>query len=150
MGDQELRRRLILNIIRRERIHNQDELKERLKSAGIGVTQATLSRDLKALGVARVFDPDDGYIYAGSFNKAENASPDPGTKPDLINGIKDIQFSGNLAVIKTRLGHATGFAFEIDQLKIPDVIGTIGGDDTILVVLRENADQESFLRALRG
>ncbi|MCK4804517.1 MAG: ArgR family transcriptional regulator [Spirochaetes bacterium] len=115
----------------------------------MGVTQATLSRDLKALGVTRVFNPDDGYIYTSSFNKAENASPDPGTKPDLINGIKDIQFSGNLAVIKTRLGHATGFAFEIDQLKIPDVIGTIGGDDTILVVLRENADQESFLRALR-
>ena len=51
-------------------------------------------------------------------------------------------------MIKTRLGHATGVAFEIDQLQIPDVLGTIGGDDTLLVILKEGADRDSFLRSL--
>ncbi len=64
----------------------------------------------------------------------------------MIDDILDIQFSGNLAVIKTKLGHATGVAFDIDRLKIPEVIGTVGGDDTLIVVLKENANRDNFLK----
>jgi len=67
----------------------------------------------------------------------------------FIDGIEDITFSGNLAVIKTRLGYATGIAFEIDRLGLPEVLGTIGGDDTLLVVLKEDCDRESLLRHLK-
>jgi transcriptional regulator of arginine metabolism len=97
-------------------------LRKKLKGRGIVVTQATLSRDLKMLGIDR---------------------------DDLIREISGITFSGNLAVVKTKLGHATGVAFEIDQLNLPDVIGTVGGDDTLLVVLKEGADREAFVRALQ-
>ena len=140
---------------------SQDELKEKLSAAGVEVTQATLSRDLKALGVVRVFHPDNGYFYACALNDIQSASgdgqgavpkaePDPPDRETLLRDIRDIRFSGNLAVIKTRMGYATGVAMGIDKLDIPDVVGTVGGDDTLLVVLRENCDQQSFLRELRG
>jgi transcriptional regulator of arginine metabolism len=146
---QELRRSLILSIIENEGIHNQCELRQRLQAYGIEVTQATLSRDLKSLGVGRAFDPVKGYIYTNSSGPLPAGNgPVPETSEDVLKEIKEIQFSGNLAVIKTKLGHATGVAFEIDQLKIPDVLGTIGGDDTLLVILKENADRDSFLNML--
>jgi transcriptional regulator of arginine metabolism len=142
---------LIISIIRNEKIHNQDDLREKLRSKGLDVTQATLSRDIRVLGVVKVYDRDHGYIYAqpeplSAFNETEMSIMD---REDLIKGIRDIQFSGNLAIIKTKLGHATGVAFEIDRLRLPDVIGTIGGDDTLLVVLKEGADREVFLKRLR-
>ena len=149
MKGQELRRNLIVDLIKSEGIHNQCELKQKLQAAGIEVTQATLSRDLKALGVGRGFDPKEGYIYTLSSDRTPiDSSPGPAIQEDSLKGIKGIQFSGNMAVIKTKLGHATGVAFEIDQLKIPDVLGTIGGDDTLLVIFKEDADHDSFLRSL--
>jgi len=147
LKEQEDRRKLILTIIGTEKVHNQDELKEKLKISGVEVTQATISRDLKALGVIRVYDPAYGYVYTKNIPRTQE--PDPGIWEDLISGIKDIKFSGNLVVIKTKLGHATGVAFEIDQLNLPEVVGTVGGDDTLLVVLREGVNREDFLNDLR-
>ena len=118
--------------------------------AGIRVTQATLSRDLQTMSIVRVFDRENGYIYAFSVGTEKEDNPNPDMRLDLMKELKDIKFSGNLVVVKTKLGYATGVAFEIDQLNIPDVIGTIGGDDTLLVVLKEESNPESFLRALRG
>lgn len=112
------------------------------------MTQATLSRDLKFLGVARVPDTSGDYIYTVS-SPVETAQ-DPFIRDDMRRQIVSIDFSANLAVIKTRMGHAPGIAFGIDQLKIRDVIGTVGGDDTLLVVLREGADRSKFLRELTG
>jgi transcriptional regulator of arginine metabolism len=149
LGNQSLRRKLILSIISGDKVHNQCELRVMLKEAGLDVTQATLSRDLKALGIARVFDLKSGYVYVQSPNGERITEDALLLKEDLIREIRDIKFSGNLAVIKTKLGYATGVAYEIDQLKIPDIIGTIGGDDTILVVFRENVDKQSLLTALR-
>jgi transcriptional regulator of arginine metabolism len=158
--------------VRGSKVSSQDELKDKLSAAGVEVTQATLSRDLKALGVVRVFHPDNGYFYACALNDVQSANhgqgaegapgakfgqgavrsaePDRPDRETVLRDIKDIRFSGNLAVIKTRMGYATGVAMGIDKLEIPDVVGTVGGDDTLLVVLRENCDQQSFLRELRG
>jgi transcriptional regulator of arginine metabolism len=162
--------------VKGSRVSSQDELKEKLSAAGVEVTQATLSRDLKALGVVRVFHPDNGYFYACALNDVQSSDdarktdeanlPDAardtgGTpaagveqeRPDretLLRDIRDIRFSGNLAVIKTKMGYAVGVAMGIDKLNIPEVVGTVGGDDTLLVVLKENCDQQSFLRELRG
>jgi transcriptional regulator of arginine metabolism len=174
------RRNLILSIVKGSSVSSQDELREMLSEAGVEVTQATLSRDLKALGVVRVFHPDNGYFYACALNDVQGAdagrntggaretdgAPDSsrGTsdttgagvesdRPDretLLRDIRDIRFSGNLAVIKTKMGYAVGVAMGIDKLNIPDVVGTVGGDDTLLVVLKENCDQRTFLRELRG
>jgi transcriptional regulator of arginine metabolism len=153
--EQENRRTQILSIVEGENVRSQEELRERLEGLGIEVTQATLSRDLKALGIVRVFDGEFGYIYSlkgrGTLPSAMTVDPalsllksGEGPQREIVG----ISFSGNLVVIKTKLGHATGIAFEIDQLGIPEVIGTVGGDDTLLVVLKEDADREAFIRAL--
>jgi transcriptional regulator of arginine metabolism len=134
--------------LRAEKIHSQEELHKRLGKEGIDVTQATLSRDLKFLSVSRV--PDGGGEYVYTVEPPKEPAQDPFIRDDLRREIINIQFSGNLAVVKTKMGHAPGIAYGIDLLKIRDVIGTVGGDDTLLVVLREGADHASFLKALTG
>jgi transcriptional regulator of arginine metabolism len=148
MTKQEARRRLVVDIIQREAVRSQEELQLRLRRRGVTVTQATLSRDLKSLGIARVPDAAEGYTY--TVKPALNAPAEPFARDDIARGIRSIQFSGNLAVIKTKLTYAEPVALAIDQLEIPEVIGTVGGEDTILLVLAEGADRELFLRALRG
>ncbi len=101
---------------------------------------------MKILGVIRGFDPKRGYVYTRSIRTSDRIQP---TVEQAIDGIEGVMFSGNLVVIKTKLGYATGIAFEIDHLGLPEVLGTVGGDDTLLVVLKEDCDRESFLRHLK-
>lgn len=146
LTSQESRRRLILTVLKEDRIHSQEELQRRLKQVGMDVTQATLSRDLKFLGVARVPDSREGYVYA--VKEAVNSPLEPYLLDDIKRSILDIQFSANLAVIKTKLGHGHSVAFAIDRLAVPEVLGTLGGEDTLLVVLKEGASRDQFLMAL--
>jgi len=148
LTSQEARRRLILAILRNEKVHSQEELQHRLRQEGKDVTQATLSRDLKFLGIARVPDPKEGYVYA--VKEEVNATPEPYLRDDISRGIVDVQYSGNLAVIHTKLGHGHSVAFAIDRLEIPEVLGTLGGEDTLLVVFREDADKSTFIKKLTG
>jgi transcriptional regulator of arginine metabolism len=90
----------------------------------------------------------EGYIYA--VKDEVEPAPEPYLRDDIVRGILDIQFSGNLGVIKTKLGHGHSVAFAIDRLEIPEVLGTLGGEDTLLVVLHEDADRQSFLSRLTG
>jgi transcriptional regulator of arginine metabolism len=98
--------------------------------------------------VSRVPDGTGDYVY--TVDPPQEAARDPFIRDDLRREIVGIQFSGNLAVVKTKMGHAPGIAYGIDLLKIRDVIGTLGGDDTLLVVLREGADRAQFLKDLTG
>jgi transcriptional regulator of arginine metabolism len=148
LKSQESRRRLIHGILHTEKIHSQEELLKRLEKEGVAVTQATLSRDLKFLTVSRVPDGEGEYVY--TVDPPTERAQDPFIRDDLRREIVEVQFSGNLAVVKTRMGHAPGIAYGIDLLKIKDVIGTLGGDDTLLVVLKEGADRAKFLRDLTG
>lgn len=139
---------MIHSILHAERIHSQEELLRRLENEGIEVTQATLSRDLKFLSVARVPDANGGYLY--TVDPPKEPVQDPFIRDDLQRDITSVEFSGNLAVVKTKMGHAPGIAYAIDQLQIREVIGTLGGDDTLLVVLKEGADRAAFLKSLTG
>jgi transcriptional regulator of arginine metabolism len=139
---------MIHNILHAERIHSQEELLKRLEQEGVDVTQATLSRDLKFLSVARVRDNNGEYVY--TVDPPTEPTQDPFIRDDLNRDITSIQFSGNLAVVKTKMGHAPGIAYAIDLLHIPDVIGTVGGDDTLLVILKEGADRGKFLKVVTG
>ena len=148
LKSQESRRRLIHQILHTEKIHSQEALLKRLGKEGVTVTQATLSRDLKFLSVARVPDKSGEYVYTVDAPKEPNQ--DPFIRDDLRREIISIQFSGNLAVVKTKMGYAPGIAYAIDQLKVAEVLGTVGGDDTLLVILKEGADRAKFLRAVTG
>ena len=132
-----LRQQAILDIIQAGPVFSQDELALRLREEGISSTQATLSRDLKALRISKV--PGEGYVVPARGRSLS---------ADFTSGILRIQFSGNLGVIRTRPGLANAVAVLIDNHMVFPVLGTIAGDDTILLILREGATPDDVLDAL--
>ena len=132
-----LRQQAILEIIQSGPVYSQDELALRLREQGISSTQATLSRDLKALKISKV--PGEGYVVP-TRGRALSA--------DFSTGILRIVFSGNVAVIRTRPGLANAVAIVIDGQMVFPVLGTIAGDDTILLILREGSTAGEVLDAL--
>lgn len=132
----------ICRIIQTETICNQEELLKQLENSGFSITQATLSRDIKQLKIARVHDGNENYVYKLT---------DPSTHTPVNNTPQvsaNIEFSGNLAVVKTRPGYAMAIAYDIDTQAPKEIIGTVAGDDTILIIPREGYDRESIAEAI--
>ena len=138
----------IKNIIKTNRIDSQDNLLEILKEEGYNVTQATLSRDLKMLKVGKISDGWSGYYYSILDSDAILES-EKSYIQDVRRGILTIEFSGNMGVIKTRPGHANSVAFALDVLALPEVLGSVAGDDTIFVILREDMTKEDLLESFK-
>lgn len=138
----------IRKIIQNGNVHSQDELLAELKQKGFDLTQATLSRDLKVLQVAKAPHPAKGYVYVIPENN-HSEKPDEQTRVNfLADGFLDLQFSGNLAVLKTVPGYASSFAAIIDKANPWEIIGTIAGDDTILIVQREGILKTDLIETL--
>ncbi len=145
MNGRETRLKAIRTIIAERKITSQDHLLQELESEGVIVTQATLSRDLKVLKVGKVPDDAGGYYYALSEAEGESIA---GFVEDFKRGYLSLAFSGNLGVIKTLVGHADTVAIALDRLEFPEILGTIAGDDTILVILKEGEDEKSLMSRL--
>ncbi len=137
-------RKIILN----DDVRNQDELLVKLKQSGFDLTQATLSRDLKMLQVARVPHPVKGYVYSISGSSEKVQSVQQNKINYLADGFKELLFSGNLAVLKTMPGYASSIAAVIDLTSPWEIIGTIAGDDTILLIQREGISKADLINAL--
>ena len=132
------RHKALIQIISQETIYSQEELQEKLRKQGINTTQATLSRDLKALRILKV--PGEGYRL-----------PQPGSR--FLSGptpasITSLEFSGQFGVIKTQPGFASAAAVLIDHHPSRPIMGTIAGDDTILLVLRQGFTPAQALEVL--
>lgn len=126
-------------IISSKEIRSQEELLQELCKEGYQLTQATLSRDLKQLKVAKAASISGNYVYVLPNNTLYKRISDmTGTHDGLrYNGFLSIEFSGNIAVIKTRPGYASSLAYDIDNHNFHEIIGTIAGDDTIMLIIRE-------------
>lgn len=137
-------------IISSKEIGSQDELLQELTKEGFCLTQATLSRDLKQLKVAKAASMNGNYVYVLPNNTMYKRMTEQHSVADMLryNGVIGIEFSGNLAVIKTRPGYASSVAYDIDNHSFEEVLGTIAGDDTILLVLREGCTRTNVLNAL--
>ena len=122
-------------IISTENIRSQEALLKKLKGKGIVCTQATLSRNLRQLGVSRIPDGKGGYRYALTGRKEE--APDPGIRFNIIPVIREIVEAKGLMVIRTIPGNANSIAYYIDNAGRYEIAGTIAGDDTILVIPRD-------------
>lgn len=146
MKNRRQRIELIVELIKNNCIGSQEELAKLLAKRGFRVTQATLSRDLKMLKTTKVPTDRGTYIYilpdSNSFKDRLLATGQVAMNVNYISGFISFKISGNLAVIKTRNGYASGLAYDIDMHRLPDVLGTISGSDTILVVLAENLSKE--------
>jgi len=140
----------IRKIIQQGKVHSQEELLVALKTKGYELTQATLSRDLKLLQVAKVPHPSRGYVYTIPDAVRNVTSAVESTRVNyLADGFQDIQFSGNLAVVKTLPAYANSIAAVIDQAKSWEIIGTVAGDDTILIIQREGISKNDLMQALK-
>ena len=137
------RQSVIRSLVRRENIANQEELQSLLEKEGFIVAQATLSRDLKELGIIKVHDGTD-YL----FRLQATATNAPTTQINMSSSVLSVQFSGNLAVLKTHPGHASMVASFLDTGAMVQIIGTIAGDDTVLAILRERTPQDAVLNGL--
>jgi transcriptional regulator of arginine metabolism len=141
------RLKAIKEVIRTERIDSQEVLLDHIRRRGYSVTQATLSRDLKFLKVGKIPDGTGGFFYRLPEREIEKESED-GFLNDIERGFISIAFSGNLGVLHTMPGHANSVAFALDNLEFPQILGTIAGDDTILLILREDVTPRELEREL--
>lgn len=139
------RQAMIIAIIKEQVIGTQEELGEALKSKGVLVTQATLSRDIKELGLIKIPTPDGYYRYS---------LPQDRTPGDVLrraqrmfsDAVVSIDFAENLLVVKTTGGSAQGVAAALDDLDWPEVVGTVAGDNTILMVIRSKEAVSAILK----
>lgn len=137
-------------LISSQEIGSQKELLEALVAEGFIVTQATLSRDLKQLKVAKAASMNGRYVYVlpneTMYRRVQK--PLPAREMMLTPGVLSIQFSGNIGVIKTRPGYASSIAYNIDNSDIPEILGTIAGDDTIMIVVKEGVQEFEIIDLL--
>lgn len=132
---QKTKRLLVIEkIISEENISSQEELLKKLRSKGIPCTQATLSRNLRQLGVGRIADSSGGYRYMLPDAARNNVNPKIGSL--LLPVIENIVDAKDLLVIRTLPGNASNTASFIDSAARYEIAGTIAGDDTILIIPR--------------
>jgi transcriptional regulator of arginine metabolism len=136
----------IIRIVQRERVHNQEQLRDLLQGAGFEVTQATLSRDLRDLGLSKVTDPAGGSFYAVP---SEHLAPFPPVEQLVSTLLLSIDGVGPLAVVRTPPGSAEALGGSLDYAAWDDVLGTIAGDDTLLVITRSEEARARVTDRLR-
>ncbi len=144
--------RLILST---QEIGSQEELLNELAKEGFKLTQATLSRDLHQLRVVKSIASEGRYRYILTKQQQyrhNDGGEDvrPVTPGQQANGFVSIKFSGNIAVIRTKPSYAATLAYNIDNSNFPEILGTIAGDDTVMIVIAENVSRGMVLRALRN
>jgi len=137
----------ILEIIQEKDIETQEELAQELRKSGFDVTQATVSRDIKELRLVKVLAPSGVYKYAPLNNK------EAGISDRLIRvfaeSVLSIDYAKNIIVIKTIEGGGQAAASVIDALNWKDIVGCIAGDDTILVIVREEEKVSDVINRFR-
>ena len=144
--------RLILST---HEIGSQEELLKELNKEGYTLTQATLSRDLRQMRVVKSVGTNGRYKYILTRQqqqyKHEGAEGEmrPITPLNEENGFLSIKFSGNIAVIRTRPSYAGTLAYHIDNCDFPEILGTLAGDDTVMLVMAENVSKSALIKVLR-
>jgi transcriptional regulator of arginine metabolism len=139
----------IRRIVAETAVDSQERLTAILRRQGYAVTQATLSRDLKRLGIGKAPRPDGGYTYIVSEGEVKPGS-DATYVQDFMRGFLTIEFSGGLGLMRTLPGHASSVASALDNLRIREVLGTVAGDDTVLVVPRNGVAPVRLTRAIKA
>jgi transcriptional regulator of arginine metabolism len=137
-------------IISSQELGNQEELLNALKQEGFRLTQATLSRDLKQLKVAKAASMRGDYVYVLPNETMYKRITTPAQAKEMMQvpGFISINFSGNMGVIKTRPGYASSIAYNIDSSNIRQILGTIAGDDTIFIVTKQGTSEKEIIDIL--
>ena len=138
----------ILKIVRSERVVSQEELRELLKAEGFDVTQATLSRDIRELGLAKVAATDGGSHYAPPLDGPQAMRPH--LEQLLPTHLVSVDGVGPLVVVKTPAGGAQALGLALDAAAWPEIVGTIAGDDAVLVITRSGHARRAVQTRLKA
>jgi transcriptional regulator of arginine metabolism len=139
------RQKAILELLHRGRVESQEELQGFLAKRGFEAGQATLSRDIRELGLVKT---SDGYAAARGATVVEPVLP---SVSRLVREfVVDVRLAQNLIVLKTSVGSAQPVAAAVDAEDWPEVVGTLAGDDTILVISPDNRTAQQLVRRIQG
>jgi transcriptional regulator of arginine metabolism len=139
------RQKAILELLHKGPIESQEELQGFLAKRGFDAGQATLSRDIRELGLVKTYD---GYMSASGVAVAEPVLP---SVSRLVREfVVEVRLAQNLLVLKTSVGSAQPVAAAMDAEDWPEVVGTLGGDDTILVISQDNKTAQQLARRIEG
>lgn len=134
------RQALIRELVEKYEIETQEDLAERLVEAGFSVTQATVSRDIREMKLTKISKSDGSFKYA-ILTESEHYLSDKYIRV-LKNGYTSMETAQNILVVKTVAGMAMAVAAAIDSMHLREIVGSIAGDDTIMMVLHDNQDAE--------
>jgi len=150
MREKENRLEALRLIISSQQLGSQEELLNALQKEGFKLTQATLSRDLKQLKVAKAATMNGSYVYVLPNETMYKRVSTPALTREMMqmSGFINIRFSGNIGVIKTRTGYASAIAWNIDAQQLPEILGTVAGADTIIFVMKEGITRDEAIDAL--
>lgn len=137
-------------LISSNELGNQEDVLRALRAEGFTLTQATLSRDLKQLKVAKAAGMNGKYVYVLPSETMYKRLSMPNLVPgmSLAPGFMSLNFSNSIGVIRTRPGYASAIAYNIDNSNVDEIIGTLAGDDTIFIAIKEGVSKRSVTKAL--
>jgi transcriptional regulator of arginine metabolism len=142
------RQQAIMDIIARQDIETQEQLLEALRDKGFRCTQATISRDIKELQLVKELGPAGNYRYILSGRKGDGEH-DVRLQNIFREGVVSVAAAQNLIVIKTMPGLANAAAAALDRMQIGEMVGTLAGDDTALLIMDSNQSAERFCGEIR-
>ena len=140
------RQNAILELIREQEIETQEELADELRRRNFKVTQATVSRDIRELRLLKVLNPNGSYKYA-TADKPENGLSERFHRI-FSESVLSMSHAYNQVIVKTLPGSANVAAEMIDSLRWPEILGTLAGDNTILMIVRTNEEVDVVLRRI--
>ncbi len=147
MNERTLRLRAIKQVISNTCIGSQEALLTQLQDEGFQITQATLSRDMKHLQIRKIVEKDGSYVYALP-DKETTLGGEQDRIHDFMRGYISISYSLPVALVKTIPGHADSVAIALEGLELNGLMGTVAGDDTVLLVLSPGITAEAFTETL--
>ena len=142
------RQALILEIVDREPLHSQEQLRRRLHHKGFDATQATISRDIKEIGLVK--RAGDGAYQRPGVDTTNPETALAALERAAAEFLRRVERVQQLVVIRTGVGQAQPLAIAIDRAQLPEAVGTIGGDDTILVIARDARRAATLVKRLEG
>ena len=142
------RQHRIAKLLEGNAVTSQGQLVELLEADGIRATQATVSRDLEELGAVKVRVPGGELVYAIPELPKDQVAPEDHLRRVMSEWVVDVEPSGNLVVLRTPPGSAHVVASALDRAGLPDVLGTVAGDDTMIVVVAEKAGGATVAKRL--
>ncbi|MBQ9413699.1 MAG: arginine repressor [Clostridia bacterium] len=142
------RQKAILHIIEQDIVETQESILEALKNAGFSATQATVSRDIRELGLVKTHDKNGRYRYERATQSEEGASTEK-LYTMLNDAVREIDYAGNIVVVKCLPGTAGAVCAAADSMRLPAVVGSLAGDDTLLLVVRSVEQASALVQTLR-